>query len=395
MEQPILSVDECSTFTPKPANDPMVWLVAAGFTNELYERLGDDVTGNVVTIRPKDRSRKLIIVGNPGCTPEKSIVYSAMWAHFKDEYDVIGIDAIDLGPLAGWSVYGLCHLHHQVSAVHPEPRLLCTGPIDPIAVDHLLYSIPNSGQFAMSNGGYLASVNIKTLRSISFDWKETRLQRPLDKTHYQQIAAELTDEYLRTGGITLLGCLIVGIYKYKYHIIDGQHRLEAYKEFHHRTSGRFDFDIPVQVIIYDRWDDIHRHFNTFNFKKLSYTQSDEHAFAAAKEGVNVLTGSQTIAKELYDRIRNKWKGMTSHKPTKAPYLYGDEVEAKLAELIANSDHYTADIAWYKLNEKNTVLSQQKTWLTKLTKKPYTERSLVPCRESGLYLGLINVEEWLS
>lgn len=210
-----------------------------------------------------------------------------------------------------------------------------------------------------------------------------------------QQVEEIVDHLSQQSKIVPKGVLLIVVLDFRYHIIDGQHRLKAYKDLF--TDYGKKFKVALQIINVDSEDELEMiykdHYRYRNASALEREITDKEqkpSYCKANEILEIV--QRKFGKKQSGRGRKIMGSDGAAKPyvdrAKAlelliEYLEGDGnswLDKPIEEILAH------------IEELNLQLKKNPT---KPNGKTYSEKILEPCSEMGCWLGLRKASEWLQ
>ncbi len=188
-------------------------------------------------------------------------------------YTLIGIGVSGIGTQRKITVVGICNLQN----VDAEPKIKVLFENINYLPDykHLLdelYSfknIPDITYLQNYENDMIISVPFKIMHRLGFS---NAFQRHYSLSHKNDIVASLTKRRAEGKSPVLLGVIIVAVYEYKYYIVDGQHRFEAYKEdykIHGEEASTF-----FQIKYVETLEEVREAYND-HYKAMVPTESEK------------------------------------------------------------------------------------------------------------------------
>lgn len=153
----------------------------------------------------------------------------------------------------------------------------------PVALDSTAHAL-NYNQYQL----YL--INVRSF--IRLNESASSFQRPINLSKVEEIVQYHQNQYQRTNQIDPLGIILLAQYQNKYYILDGQHRLTAYRKL--CSHNQIVFKVAFQYKVY-----------------LSQQQM-AHDYLIHNSLTQTSTLQEEMAKEMRDPPDNRHKTPTSH-----------------------------------------------------------------------------------
>jgi hypothetical protein len=280
--------------------------------------------------------------------------------------------------------FGICNA--QSTRQNPHIKYLQNG-VQFIEYSELLndlYKFENTnypGFFC--NNTYFCTLNLADLGRLLIT--KTKFQRPCSEFHVDQIVnslANVDDKDIRNVG----SCCIV-VCNNTYHIIDGQHRYEAYKALHFRGHN---FNVCLQIIHVDKESEIGEIFKAHH-ELWAANEIDKNVSERVDKIENILNDLFT---QLFTHLGKKYdKLLQTGSHTKAPHINQSVAIPKLIKYFKDKTDKPPSID--KMLEHLDKLNQKIPKNENLWRRPYAEDTVKETKKIGCWLSFIDVEIWFK
>lgn len=218
-------------------------------------------------------------------------------------------------------------------------------------------------------------------------------QRLVNEQHVAEIEEALTTTYNK-GKFKLMGVLQMVWCDRKYHLIDGQHRFDAYLRFW--GSYKEVFNVTIQITSVDTLEEVKKLYKG-HYDALEATEEE-------KTGEALQNWYCTLASQLLNLIRSEYKTASGttvvSKRSAAPSIPETSYKQYLEELfkadVARWQSKTADELFIVVKRKNEYLrNNEPTKQKNKPSEPYSATVLKQSRSWGCWLGLIWPAQWFE
>ena len=200
-------------------------------------------------------------------------------------------------------------------------------------------------------------------------------QRLMDIQRAEEFFTSMATDIKTGKRLVLPGCIIVAKTTSKYWIIDGLHRLEAYKNI----LKKLDIDLTIYCNEIDVADEAEAkvHFDKVNNTRMLPMMPD---------GINI-----NIVKMVVDHFQHRYPKIFSNSKTgrcNRPHIHFNGFQEALARVIAVYSYFSAEDIIQRITELNGN--------TDLLKKyDFDKYAAVAKEKGGFYLGIIPSYGWIE
>lgn len=301
------------------------------------------------------------------------------------------------------SFFGICSQHNKPKSSEYEIKDLGSedqnikftlkSNIDQDDLLSLLYCFADlSNDSPLSaNGTNYYKIPCSVLPRITIE--ASKVQRAYNEGQMIKIRDELLK--LEKTDVVPKGVLQVIEHDFTYEIIDGQHRLRAYKEL---SSRGYIFDIVIQLIIVTKTENIADVYVEHNkamaaseFEKGGEVKSENLCYIVAVKIMEKLQNTFTTkvdGKQIFNEswVQTKKPKLSRHERVDELKRYF-EIDDTGKELIKNN---TTEELIEMIMKANKLLP---TTARKVNGKGFAALTIRTCENFGCYLGLVDCSEW--
>lgn len=264
----------------------------------------------------------------------------------KNQWDLLGIAYSGYQEDYTLDLYGLNRIFNQIEGT---PHITHLGKELESALSQL-YSpqgLDPEAKTLKFNQYYLCRIQIQQL--IKLRESHAKFQRPVNNHKVDAIYKHHLQEYNRDQVINPLGILLIGSYQKEWYILDGQHRLAAYRKL--CLGGKIDFQVAFQYREYLSEQQMDMDYLVHN--QLTQTTSIQEDMARSylkkpsrdREDQHRLIVIQTVA-EVLSQFQRKYSAMFSRsRNCMRPHLNAQVFTEVLEEHLVNQK------LWYNSNRE--------------------------------------------
>jgi len=210
---------------------------------------------------------------------------------------------------------------------------------------------------------------------------ESEFQRVLQPRHVEEIREYYLARLKKRSQPASTGILI-GELEHQLYIIDGQHRLQAYKDL--LLHERIDIDVPVSVVRYSSYQEMQDDFIVHN-QHVGLTSAErEHAAAPSDESKRSLLSAEEILEELMKRF----PGAILPKKKYLGRMSMAKVRQRLQEAVRDRETPTGgkNAVIEHLLTKEAAFKTEYEALDGEKRTPSLQRLAASCEKVGCWLG---------
>lgn len=208
-------------------------------------------------------------------------------------------------------------------------------------------------------------------------------QRIVNENHINNIFNEMKDEYLKTGNIQLYSEPVILIYKVKYYIVDGQHRMRVFERLYNELikPKKDKVSICVKYQTIQTEEELRTAFRKTNYQ----LEQNENVINSILKNSALPTNSEIYKNKVSNFVNSipKNEDMIKTKTTnpRPPHLTTAIISHKLIRMEDELGEKDIDFSkvWEKTNIYLKELGINKT--TKITPKQWEK-----CEKFNFYIG---------
>ncbi len=361
--------------------------------------------------------------------PEAAHYVKHVWEKDKrsNGHTIIGVAVSGTKPDRKITVIGICNCQNNVS--DPYVKELYDG-IDIPDYDVLLNklyafdNVPGVKSIVGTNNVIICTIPLSVLHRIDLS---TAVQRYYSISHKKEILVALSELHTNNKCIILPGAIIIVICDYKYYIVDGQHRFEAYKEFYQRH--KHDENILFQIFTVETLNEVKDMYET-HYKAMAPMQEEKvitvkikkekkdnvnsstknnitNRWSLSDEIIESSSSSEGIinrgwhyelTNKVFDLISQEWDIVNDS--TAPPNITRNtQMEYFQQYLVENEKSYCntspESIMKILMKKNKELINYPPTKQKSNPKKEYGDLTYQKAYKCGCYLGLIWADEWLQ
>jgi hypothetical protein len=241
----------------------------------------------------------------------------------------------------------------------------------------------------INNKGAIIKTNTKIISRMKFD--DAIFQRALDVLHADEIRECYKKNILEREIVPITSSIIIGELEGNLYLIDGQHRISAFKKL--SQEDKINFDITIYFYSYENYTDMLFDFNIHNSHRSLTEAEEQHAKNPTSQVKGYLVLSEEVMlylTKLYpDAIRHKrnYRGAMNHGEVKNRI----QTALKNKEIVVNSSLEVIEILKRKdkeiqINAKKAIYKSKPKHVNALEKS---------CEKLGCWLGFVNNMDWFD
>lgn len=225
---------------------------------------------------------------------------------------------------------------------------------------------------------YICEVSLNELLSKKYETFEE--QRIVNKNHINNIYEEMSKELLKTGKIKLFSEPVILIYKNRYYIVDGQHRMEVFKKIHTEIlkPKKLNMSILVKYDIVNDENELRTAFRKTNYQ----LEQNDNVIDAIIENSNLPTNS-----EIY---KNKVLKFIDSLPSNEDMIKSKSNNPRIphftTKMIANVLMSMEDELCDKDIDFEKIWEKTNNYLKTENHDHLTEKQWDKCRKYNIYIG---------
>lgn len=237
-------------------------------------------------------------------------------------------------------------------------------------------------------------VVMETLHSV-FQYTEPRVQRNINDAHVKSMVQDQKEEYAKWRCFSMLQSLTVAYNEEDQttYVLDGHHRIKAYKQLEQEGYTITNFKIPVVVYIVKNTNELTFYYNMIN-KHMPIHPLDMESDFAEYEKVLIDNMNKTFGLYIKPNTKTSRCPHISLNELKT-HLVGRQLAKKLSEKGLD-----IDVFWKKVLELNTYFKTNVSSGHQLC--PLMQKRITDCeakvkgnKDATCYLGVWRRFEWLD
>lgn len=237
------------------------------------------------------------------------------------------------------------------------------------------------------NGTLYCSMSVSELTKLTIC--SPSFNRYASEGHVDEIVECLS----KAESVVCKGVLIIAVLRCKYYVLDGQHRLEAYKQLSDRG---YKFAVALQIIQVQNKEEMAAIYEE-HYKLRGASVIDRKATDKAEQT------SYQLANKILEFIKKQYgkkktdSGKFLFSGENKPYIDRAAASELLIEYLDSKGSHWLDRPMDEIISRIDELNQKFRDNTPVKKngESYTSKILNPCTEWGCWLGLVKASEWLD
>jgi hypothetical protein len=241
-------------------------------------------------------------------------------------------------------------------------------------------------------------VNINILSSK--DIKLPEYQRPVDANKIRSIYENICTQWRLSKCVEFLDKIFIAIYNNNFFILDGQHRLQAFRKFYDENGGYINGDVCLFVRNYTSKLDIKQDFRTLNLGSTASEIDLSDDILTEDQVADVKPADDKQINIIVNAAVNKYieadsKRKLSDKLNRVPHITTERLKSKLLDKINKkeiADASTDDIYNFIIEKDKYIAGLSTDNLITLNKnlnKKTLDKHLKTCGKQKCYLGLLD------